>query len=110
MKKDELAGNIMAESFALEAKMYVYRKLHKRFVDKCCKGTKKFAVTENLTFDDYSSCLFDSKTIYREQMLFENKKHQLHSESKHKIDLNRDNNKRGLQADSTLTLARLYLA
>ena len=43
-------------------------------------------------------------------MLFENKKHEVYSVNKHKIALNRDNDKRILQADGIITLARGYAA
>ena len=64
--------------------MYI-EKLEKKLQDKRCKGTNKCAVVESLTFDDYKSCLFDSKTIYREQILFENNKHEVYIVKKHKI-------------------------
>ena len=67
--------------------------------DKRCKGKEKCVVPEGLTFDDYKTCLFDCKTIYRDQMLFENKKHEIYTVNKHKIALNRDHNKRLVQAD-----------
>ena len=67
-------------------------------------------VTEGLTFDDYRTCLFDGETIYREQMLFENKKHEVYTVNKHKVVLNRDDDKRLVQADGITTLARRYVA
>ena len=57
--------------------MYAYRKIDKEVEEKRCKGTKKCVVAEGLTFDGYKTCLFDGETIYREQMLFENKKHEV---------------------------------
>ena len=39
-------------------------------------------------------------------MLFENKKHEVYTVNKHKIALNRDNDKRILHADGITTLAR----
>ena len=108
--KDELGGKIMTEFVALRAKMYAYRKIDKEVEEKRCKGTKKCVVSEDLTFDDYKTCLFDGETIYRDQMLFENKKHKVYSVNKHKIALNRDNDKRILQADGIITLARGYAA
>ena len=75
LMKDELGGKIMTEFVALRAKMYAYREIGKEVEEKCCKGTKKCVVAEGLMFDDYKTCLFDGETIYREQMLFENKKH-----------------------------------
>ena len=78
--------------------------------EKCCKGTKKCAVGEGLTFDDYKACLLDGETIYREQMLFENKKHKVYTVNKHKIALNRDDDNRLVQVDGIATLARGHVA
>ena len=66
-------------------------------------------VSEGLTFDDYKTCLFDGKTVYREQTLFENKKHDVYTVNKHKIALNRDDDKRLVQANGITTLARGYV-
>ena len=88
--------------------MYAYRKIDKEVEEKRCKGTKKCVVAEGLTFDDYKTCLFDDKTVYREQMLFENKKHEVYTVNKHKM--NRDNDKRVVQAGGITTLARGYVA
>ena len=89
--------------------MYAYRKIDKEVEEKRCKGTKKCVVAEGLTFDDYKTCLFDDKTVYREQMLSENKKHEVYTVNKHKIALNRDDDKRVVQADLLTTLARGYM-
>ena len=67
--------------------------------EKRCKGTKKCVISEGLTFDDYKTCLFAGETIYGEQMLFENKKHEVYTVNKHKIAFNRDDDKRLVQAD-----------
>ena len=79
LMKDELGGKIMTEFVALRAKMYAYRKVDKKVEEKRCKGTKKWVVAEGLTFDDYKTCLFDSETICRKQILFENKKHKVYT-------------------------------
>ena len=107
--KDELGGKTITEFVALRAKMYAYRKIDKEVEEKCYKGTKKCVVSEGLTFDDYKTCLFDGETIYREQMLFENKKHEVYTVNKHKIALNRDADKRVVQVDGITTLARGYV-
>ena len=78
--------------------------------EKRCKGTKKFVVPEDLTFDDYKTSLFDREAIYREQILFENKKHEVYTVNKHKIALNKDDDKRIVQVDGITTLARGYAA
>ena len=43
-------------------------------------------------------------------MLFETKKREVYTANKHKIALNRDNDKRVVQADGVTTLARGYVA
>ena len=110
LMKDEPGGKIVTEFVALRAKMYAYRKIDKEVEEKRCKGTKKCAVAESLTFEDYKTCLFDGKTVYREQMLFENKEHKMYTVNKQKIALNRDDDKRVVQADGITTLARVYVA
>ena len=67
-------------------------------------------LSAGLMFDDYKTCLFDGKIIYRSQMLFENKKHGVYTVNKYKIALNRDDDKRVVQADGITTLARGYVA
>ena len=52
---------------------------------KALQRYKKCVVSERLTFDDCKACLLDGKTIYREQMLFENKKHEVYTVNKHTI-------------------------
>ena len=103
LMKDELGGKIMTEFVALGVKMYAYRKIDKEVEEKCCKDTKKCVVSEGLTFDDYKIYLFDGEAIYREQILFENKKHEMYTVNKHKIALNRDEDKRLVQADGIKT-------
>ena len=108
--KDELAQKIMTEFVALRAKMYAYRKIDEEVEEKLFKGTKKCVVSEGLTFDDYKTCLFDGEAIYRGQILFENKKHDVYTVVKRKIALNRNDDKRLVQADGITTLARGYVA
>ena len=87
--------------------MYAYRKKDKEVEEKCCKGTKRCVVSEALIFDDYKIYLI---IRYREQMLFENKKHKVYTVKNHKIALNRDDDKRIVQADRITTLAREHVA
>ena len=110
LMKDEIGGKIMTEFVVLRAKIYGYRKIDKEVEEKPCKGTKKYVVSEGLTFDDYKTCLFDDETIYREQMLFENNKHEIYTVNKYKIALNREDDKGLVQADGITTLARGYAA
>ena len=63
-------------------------------------------VKKTLTFEDYKNCLFSGKNAYREQMLFQNKKHVVYTSKVNKIALNRDDDKRLVQPDLISTLAR----
>ena len=106
----KVIGLMKDELVALRAKMYAYRKIDKEVEEKRCKSTTKCVVSEGLTFDDCKTYLFDGKTIYREQMLFENEKQEIYTIIKHKVALNRDDDKRIVQADGITTLARGYTA
>ena len=110
LMKGELGKKIMTEFVALRENMYAHRRIDKEAEGKRCKGTKKCVVSKGLTLDDYKTSLFDGETIYREQMLFENKKHEMYTVNKHKIALNRDGDKRLVQVDGITTLARGYVA
>ena len=110
LMKDELGGIIMTEFVALRAKMYAYRRLdEKKPENKKCNGTKKCVVAETLTFEDYKRCLFEGKTVYREQMLFEHEKHDVFTVNKCKIALNRDDDKRIISEDGINTFARGFI-
>ena len=65
---------------------------------------------KDVRLKDYKTCLLDGETIYREQMLFGNKKHEVYMVNKRKIVLNKDDDKRLVQADGITTLAREYAA
>ena len=94
LMKDELGGKILTEFVALGPKLYAYRKFD-GIEDKKCKGIKKCVVKKMLVFDDYKKCLFDpvGTTTYRSQLMFGNKKHEVHTVEINKIALNRDDDK-----------------
>ena len=106
LMKEKLGGKIMTVFVALRVKMYAYRKIDKEVEEKRRKGTKKYVVSEGITFDDYKTCLVDGETIYRGQMLFE-KKHEV--DTVNKIALKRDDDNRIVQANGITTLARGYV-
>ena len=69
---------------------------------------KKCVVKKTLDFDDYKKCLFDpgkSKSIYRSQLMFRNRKHEVHTVEVNKIALNRDDDKRIAKKDGVISLA-----
>ena len=87
---------------ALRAKLYAYKKLD-TLENKKYKGIKKCEVEKTLTFDDFKKCLDDGKNIYRSQLLFQSKDHEIYTNNVNKIALNRDDDKRLMQADQIST-------
>ena len=85
MIKDELGGKIMTKFVALRGKINSYRNIDKKLEDKRYKGTQMCLASESLTFDECKTCLSDGKTIYKERILFENKKHKVYTVNKHQI-------------------------
>ena len=69
---------------------------------------QKCVVKKMLVFDDYKMCLFDpvGATTYRSQLIFRNKKHEVHTVEVNKIALNRDDDKRIAKKDGVSTLVR----
>ena len=107
LMKDELGGTIMTEFVALRPKLYSYRTLNGA-EDKKCKGIKKCVVKKTLAFDDYKNCLFSptNGSTFRGQLMFRNKKHEVHTVEVNKVVLNRDDDKRISKKDVVSTLAR----
>ena len=106
LMKDELGGKIMTEFVVLRPKLYAYRKLDGK-EDKRCKGLKKCVVKKTLDFNDYKKCLFDpgkSKSTFRLQLMFRNRKHEVHTVKVNKVTLNRDDDKQIAKKDRISTL------
>ena len=76
----------MTEFVALRPKSYAYKKLDDK-KDKRCKGIKKCMVKKTISFDDHKNCLLDvkSKSIYRKQLMFRNKKQEIHTVEVYKV-------------------------
>ena len=93
LMKDELGDTIMTEFVALRPELYSFRKLDGT-EDKKCKGIKKCIVKKTLTFEDYKNCLLNPTDVYRSQLMFRSKKHEVHTIEVNKIALNRNDDKR----------------
>ena len=106
LMKDELEGAIMTELVALRPKLYSYRKLNGA-EDKKCKGIKKCVMKKTLAFDDYKNCLFSptNGSTFRWQLMFRNKKHEVHTVEVNEVALNRDDDKQIAKRDIVSTLA-----
>ena len=107
LMKDELGGTVMTEFVALRPKLYSYRKLDGA-EDKKCKGIKKCVVKKTLAFDDYKNCLFSptNGSTFRWQLIFRNKKHEVHTVDVDKVAFNRDDDKWISKRDFVSTLAQ----
>ena len=63
-------------------------------------------VKKTLNFDDYKKCLFNpgkSRSIYRSQLMFRNRKHEVHTVEVNKVALNRDDDKRIAKKDGVIS-------
>ena len=107
LMKDELGGAIMTEFIALRPELYSFRKLDGE-EGKKCKGIKKYVVKKTLSFDDYKNCLRNptNESVYRLQLMFRPKKHEVHTIEVNKVALNRNNNKQISKKNEISTLAR----
>ena len=107
LMEDELGGEIMTEFVALRPKLHAYRQLDNK-EDKRCTGIKKCVVNKTIGFNDYKNCLLNakSKSIYRSQLMFRNKKHEVHTVEVDKAALKRDDDNRVVQKDGVSTMAR----
>ena len=110
MVKKERTRKVMTVFGTLREKMYPYRTINKKLEDKRWNSTTKCVVAETLHNNDYKTCLFDGKTKYRKQMMFENKKQEVYKVNKHQRAIEREDDKRRVEADSITTVASGYLA
>ena len=108
MFKDELGGH-MSEFFAHRAKTYaflidgfnddVYEK--RGVTNKKAKGTKKYVIQNQITFNDYINVIFNKTSIIQPQFGFRSKNHEVFTEKINKIALSSNDNKR-IQCDDNI--------
>ena len=103
MMKGKLGGNFMTEFVAQRAKIYAYKKIDKKFECKLCKGTK-------MVFDECKTYLLDCKQFSEGKCCLRIKKHEVYTVNKHRRALNRDDEKKRMQAGGITTFAKGYLA
>ena len=71
------------------------------------KESRKCVVKKTLLFEDNKNCLLaNSGDVYRSQLMFRSKKHEVHTIEVNKIALNRDHDKRISNKDGISSLAR----
>ena len=101
--KDEAAGRIITKFVGLRAKNYSFvldGEEHKK-----CKGIKKCVTKNNITFEDYETCLFTNVQQLRKMNIFKSHLHNVYSEEVNKIALSSNDDKRVVLKDGIHTLA-----
>ena len=63
-------------------------------------------VKRTLFFEDYKNCLLNptNESVYRSQLMFRSKKHEIHTIEVNKVALNRNDDKRIAKKDGISTL------
>ena len=91
----------MVEVVALRPKLYAYL-MNNGSDHKKAKGTKKCVIKQKLMFENYKDCLFNNKTVYRSQEIFESCHYDVYTEEVIKIALSSNDDKR-LQTSDRIT-------
>ena len=85
--KDELGGKIITEVVAIRPKTYAYLTDDDENEHKKAKGTRKCVIKQEITFKNYTDCLFNNKNVYRSQHRFKSYNHDVYTEEVNKIAL-----------------------
>ena len=90
MMKDECRGKQIEEFVGLRAKLYSYKMYEDKKEQKRCKGIKKNVIKNEITFEDYTDCLFSEKEQMRKMNLIRHQNHELYTESVEKMLSSKD--------------------
>ena len=72
---------------------------------KKCKGVKKNVVKRELSFEDYTQCLFSGERKMKTMNIIRSENHDIYSKKVNKIALSNDDDKRVAMEDKMNTLA-----
>ena len=118
MFKDEAGGGCIARFVGLRAKNYSY--VYDYFIglrsllflfgkddsdQKKCKGIKKSVTRNNISFEDYETCLITENPQLRKMNVFRSYRHDVYTEEVNKIALTANDDKRIILKDKIHTLA-----
>ena len=106
MFKDEAGGKIITKFVGLRAKNYAF--VCDDTEDKKCKGIKKCVTKNNITFEDYETCLFTNVDQLRKMNVFRSHLHDVYTEEVNKIALSANDDKRVILKDGIHTLAHFH--
>ena len=62
--------------------------------NKKAKGTKKYAIKQKLTFQNFKDCQSNNKNVYRSQQKFKSYNHVVYTEEVNKVALSSNDDKR----------------
>ena len=89
--KNELGGLHCSKYISLQPKVYSLEILDNYFnkiTMKKAKGVKRNVLKNEITFSDYFECLFENKTITKDQILFKSYRHEIYTIKQKKLCLN----------------------
>ena len=104
MFKDETAGKIIKEFVGLRSKLYSFI-MEEGKENKRCKGVKKQVVENNISHEDYKTCLKTGKDKLTRQDILRSYEHEVYTEEVNKIALSAEDDKRYILKDGIHTLA-----
>ena len=104
MMKDEAAGKNIKEYVGLRSKLYSFI-MEEGKENKKCKGVKRQVVENNITHEDYKTCLLTGKEKLARQNIIRSYEHTVFTEEVNKIALSAEDDKRYILKDGIHTLA-----
>ena len=104
MFKDEVAGKNIKEFVGLRSKLYSFI-MEEGKENKKCKGVKRQVVENNITHEDYKTCLTTGKEKLVKQNIIRSYTHETFTEEVNKIALSAEDDKRYILKDGIHTLA-----
>ena len=110
MFKDEVAGRQITHFVGLRPKLYSFKVEDPTTggvggITKKCKGVKKNVVKREISFEDYTQCLFSGEKQMKSMKIIKSENHDIYSKEVNKIALSNDDDKRILMEDRIHTLA-----
>ena len=110
MFKDEVAGRQITHFVGLRPKLYSFKVEDPTTggvggITKKCKGVKKNVVKREISFEDYTQCLFSGEKQMKSMKIIKSENHDIYSKEVNKIALSNDHDKRILMEDRIHTLA-----
>ena len=116
MFKDEVAGRQITHFVGLRPKLYSFKVedpttggvggiTKKSDEVRKCKGVKKNVVKREISFEDYTQCLFSGEKQMKSMKIIRSENQDLYSKKVNKIALSNDDDKREVLKDCVHTLA-----